>query len=165
MNRRIFPLLLAALFVLILGACSNQGKEASVDAPESKVSPKEMAERMLKQFEQPALVELTAEEVRQIYHLDPSLLEDYSIRIPLMNVKTNEVAILKVKDAKDAAAVEAAVKQRAADVQKQFETYLPDQYENAKNYKLVAKGKYLLFVISENADEFVKAFDTFFTAK
>lgn len=163
LNKRYFVLILTLALGMVLSACSGSGdKEAAMEA---KVPPKEMADSMLKQFEQPALMELDAAMVQQLYHLDPALLDQYSIRTPLMNVKTNELAILKVKDAKDMATVEAAVKQRAADVQKTFETYLPDQYENAKNYKLVTKGNYVLFVISENADDLVKAFDTFFEQK
>jgi len=159
MKKRIGLLLIIALIGMALSACSNNGKNAS---PEASASPKEMIDQMLKQHEQPALAELEKEMVQQLYHLDPALLEDYSIRTPLMNVKTNEIAILKAKDAKDVAAVETAVKQRAADVQKQFETYLPDQYENAKNFKVAIKGNYVLFVISENPDDLVKIFDSFF---
>jgi predicted nucleotidyltransferase len=147
---------------IALSACSSNNKEAAI---ESTVPAKEMADQILTQFEQPQLMELEAGMVQQLYHLDPALLEQYTIRTPLMNVKTNEIAILKVKDAKDVATVEAAVKQRAADVQKQFEIYLPDQYELSKNYKLVTKGNYVLFVISDKADEMVKSFDIFFEQK
>ena len=35
-------------------------------------------------------------------------------------------------------------------------------YENAKNYKLITKGNYVLFVISEQADELVTVYDSFF---
>ncbi|OXS59170.1 hypothetical protein B1A99_11070 [Cohnella sp. CIP 111063] len=162
MTKRITLLLMTVLIGLALAACSNNDKPA---LPEPSAPPKQMADEMLQQIEQPMLVELESEMVEQLYHLDPALLEDYTIRTPMMNVKTNEIAILKVKDAQDVAAVEAAVKQRADDVQKQFETYLQDQYENAKNYKLVVKGNYVLFVISESADDFVNAFDGFFAKK
>ncbi|QMV41457.1 DUF4358 domain-containing protein [Cohnella cholangitidis] len=155
-------LLLTVVLSLVLSACSSNNKEAAIDP---KVPAKEMADQLLARFEQPMLMELETAMVQQLYRLDPALLEDYSIRTPLMNVKTNELTILKVKEAKDVAVVEAAVKQRAGDVQKQFESYLPDQYELSKNYKLVIKGNYILFVISENADELVKSFEGFFGQK
>ena len=114
-----------------------------------------MVDGMLAKIEQPALVEMTGDMVKQMYYIDPALLEQYTIMSPMMNIKTNEIAVFKVKDAKDIAAVEDGIKKRAADVQKTFETYLQDQYENAKNYKLVTKGNYVFFVISEEADKFV----------
>ncbi|MCE5172759.1 DUF4358 domain-containing protein [Paenibacillus profundus] len=161
MKKHNFVLMLTIILSLVLSACSSN-KETPIEAT---LPTKEMADQMIAQVEQPALIELQADMVKELYHLDLALLEEYTIRIPMMNVKTNEIAILKVKDAKDIPAIETAIKQRASEVQKQFETYLPDQYENAKNYKLVTKGNYVLFVISENADELVKTYDSFFDQK
>ncbi|MCY1459685.1 hypothetical protein D9M71_771780 [compost metagenome] len=126
-----------------------------------------MADGMLAKIEQPKLEEMTADMVKQMYYIDPALLEQYTAMYPLMMVKSNELAIFKVKDAKDLAAVQDGVKKRAADIQKNFETYLPDQYENSKNYKLITKGNYVFFVIAEAAEveKFVTEFDTFFEKK
>ncbi|WP_246070566.1 DUF4358 domain-containing protein [Paenibacillus kobensis] len=190
MKKRCLTILSVALLGLMLSACSSNSNsnssttdtsspgtsaeagvnaDAGKDAPavESQLTVAQMSEDLLKQAEQPMLVDLTESDVKTLYHFDPSLLEEFSIKIPLMNVKTNELAVVKVKDAKDVKTVESAIKQRAADVQKTFETYLPDQYENAKNYKLVTKGNYVLFAISEadTADKLTKQFDTYFKAE
>ena len=151
-------LMLTIIGGLLLAACSNNEPETV----EPTLSATEMVDEMLAKVEQPMMMEVTGEQVQEIYNIDPEKLEDYAIRIPMMNIKTNEIAILKVKDVADVPAVEEAVKQRAATVQQQFETYLPDQYENAKNYKLVTKGNYVLFVISDQADELVAEYDRFF---
>ena len=143
--------------VLLAGCSGNESKPVEPD-----LTANEMVDEMLAKVEQPAMMELPAEQMQDIYHIDPEKFEDYAIRIPMMNVKTNEIAVMKVKNSDDVPEVEDAVKQRAADVQKQFETYLPDQYENAKNYQLVTKGNYVLFVISDQADELVKVFNSFF---
>lgn len=137
----------------------EEGDGAGAGSTEAD-SAKGIVDAILNKVEQPAQAPIEGDMVKDLYHLDPSILEDYSIMTPLMNVKTNEVAVLKVKDAKDVATVEEAVKKRAADVQKQFETYLQDQYENAKNFQVVKKGNYVLFVISESADDIVSEFDT-----
>lgn len=160
-KRMIFLMLTIVLGLVVIAGCSKD-KPSTI---ESKLSVKEMADQMVKEVEQPALIELQSDQVKDFYNLDTEKLEEYSIRIPMMNVKTNEIAILKVKDAKDVPAVESAVKGRAENVKKQFEHYLPDQYENAKNYKLVTKGNYVLLVISDKADELVKVYDTFFDQK
>ena len=151
-------LMLTIIGGLLLAACSND--EPKVVEP--TVSANEMMNEMLAKVEQPMMMELTDEQVQEIYNIDPEKLADYAIRIPMMNVKSNEIAILKVKDVADVPAVEEAVKQRAQTVQQQFERYLPDQYENAKNYKVVTKGNYVLFVISDQADELVTEYDRFF---
>ncbi len=151
-------LMLTIVGGVLLAACSND--EPAVVEP--TLTANEMVDEMLAKIEQPMMMELTGEQVQEVYNIDPEKLADYAIRIPMMNVKSNEIAILKVKDTADVPAVEEAVKQRAATVQQQFETYLPDQYENAKNYKLVTKGNYVLFVISDQADELVTEYDRFF---
>ena len=151
-------LMLTIIGGLLLAACSNDEPQTV----EPTLTATEMVNEMLAKVEQPMMMEVTGEQVQEVYNIDPEKLEDYAIRIPMMNVKTNEIAILKVKDAADVSAVEEALKQRAQTVQQQFETYLPDQYENAKNYKLVTKGNYVLFVISDQADELVTEYDRFF---
>lgn len=155
-------LTLTIVLSVVLSACSSSNNEAAV---ETNLTAKEMVDQMLAKVEQPDFMEVEENQLADLYHLAPSLLEDYSIRMPMMNVKSNEIAVLKVKDAKDIPTVEEAVKERAADVQKSFEQYLPDQYENAKNYKLVTKGNYILFVISDVADQLVTEFDNLFTTK
>jgi len=161
MNRKTMIIMLITILSVIITACSGN-KAPTV---ETDLTAKEMVDQMFKEVEQPQLMELKAEEVKTIYNIDADKLEDFEIRMPLMNVHTNEVAILKVKDAKDIADIEAALKARAEVVQKQFENYLPDQYENAKNYKLITKGNYVIMVISDKADELVKVYEGFFAKK
>lgn len=159
--KKMIVIMLTAMVALVISACSND-KSSAIEVKESA---KEMADKMITVVEQPALIELSEEQLNDFYMIDAAKLEDFSVRIPMMNVKTNEIAIFKVKDAKDVANIEAAAKQRAENVAKQFEHYLPDQYENAKNYKLVTKGNYVLMVISDNAEELVKVYESFFEKK
>ena len=133
------------------------GDQSSGDADLSTTGG--IVDKLLSASEQPAYMDLEEAMIQDTYHFDPALLEEFTIKTPMMNISTNEIAVLKVKDAKDIAAVEEGIKQRAADVQKTFENYLPNQYENAKNYKLVAKGNFVLFVISEEAEQIAKQFD------
>jgi len=159
--KKTIMILLTAMLAMVISACAGD-KESTVEV---KQSAKEIADQMLEKVEQPAFMELTAEQLKDLYKIDAAKLADYSVRVPLMNVKSNELAILKVKDAKDIPAIEAAVKQRAEDAQKPFEHYLPDQYENAKNYQVITKGNYVLFVISDRADELIKVYESFFKTK
>ena len=159
--KKMMVIMLTMVLAMVVSACSSN-KSTTIEASKSA---KEMTEQMVTEVEQPALMELTAEELKNLYNLDPAKLTDFSVRVPMMNVKTNEIAIFKVKDTKDVAEVEAAAKQRAENVMKQFEKYLPDQYENAKNHKIVVKGNYVLLVISDQADELYKVYDSFFTKK
>ncbi|MEO3944849.1 DUF4358 domain-containing protein [Gorillibacterium sp. CAU 1737] len=158
--RKPYLIMMTVVLVLLISACGNKNSAEPVYEP--SMTTKEMVDSVTSKYEQPALVELTAEDISTLYHLDPQLLDQYTIMMPMMNIKTNEIAVMKVKDSKDIPAVEDAVKQRATDIQKQFENYLPDQYENAKNYKLTTNGNFVIFIISEKADELEKAFSDLF---
>ncbi|MFD0960443.1 DUF4358 domain-containing protein [Paenibacillus chungangensis] len=137
---------------------SNDSDNTTGDSAAEASTTQEVIDAILAQVEQPAQISLEGEQVKDFYHIDPALLEDYTIKIPMMNVKTNELALLKVKNEADIQAVVEGIEKRAENVQKQFETYLQDQYENAKNYKVETKGNYVLFVISEEADKMVEQF-------
>lgn len=175
MKKSYFAFILVIALGLVLTACSgsngNSGNSNTSGNKEEQVvatkKTKEMVDDMFARIEQPKLMEMDDEMIKQMYYFDPAILEEYKAMSPMMNVQTNEVSIFKVKDAKDITAVQDGIKKRAADVQKSFETYLPDQYENAKNYKLVTKGNYVFFVIAAaaDADKFVTEFDTFFEKK
>jgi len=161
MKKRMMAFIVTIVLGLVITGCSNVKSEPI----EVKLSAKKMVDQMVMEAEQSAQVQLQPDEVKETYNLNPEILDEFSIRVPMMNVSTNEIAILKVKDAKDIPEVESAVKQRAENVKKLFEYYLPDQYENAKNYKLVTKGNYVLFIISDKADELVNVYDSFFDQK
>lgn len=80
--------------------------------------------------------------------------------LPMMNVKSTSLFIAKVADGKMAAAkteLETYLKNLTAN----FEHYLVDQYELAKNGKIVTEGEYILFVISEDNDKAVEMFKAY----
>ncbi len=131
--------------------------------PEPSEKPKSLSsgdivDFMLEQVEQPVSLDMSAEQMEEAYGIDPDTLENFAVRAPFVNIKSNELALFKVKKAKDAAAVKKGIEKRAGDIQKSFESYLPDQYENSKNYRVVTQGNYVLFIISESADDLEKAF-------
>ena len=65
---------------------------------------------------------------------------------------------MKVKKGKMADA-EAGITQRQEDLDATWSQYLPDVYETVKDARVVKNGNYILFVVSEKADEAVSAFD------
>lgn len=106
------------------------------------------------------LTDLDADTLSALYGISASDLEEYICKMPLMNVKATEFFIAKVKDGK-MDAVQAGAQKRQADLDAQWSTYLPDQYELVQDYRLVTNGNYLLFVVSEYADEAVTAFNAY----
>ena len=94
-----------------------------------------------------------------MYGISASDLEEYICMMPLMGVHSTEFFIAKVKDGK-MDTVKAGIAKRQADLDAQWAQYLPEQYELVKNYKLVTNGNYVLFAVSEHADQAVSIFNS-----
>ncbi|MFF2890160.1 DUF4358 domain-containing protein [Paenibacillus sp. NPDC057967] len=124
----------------------------------TKSSTDKIMKAMLDKVEQPGLMDLTKETLDTYYVINTDLIEEFTIKTPAFNLSSNEIAVIKVKDSKHIDEIKKSMEQRGADVQKMFENYLPGPYKLAQNYKIATAGNYVLFLISESADELEKAF-------
>lgn len=159
MRNKLLALTLSAVMVLGLTACGS----AEEEKPEEVNIPVDtMIKDIEKELEFGAMMELDSESLMNFYELDEALFEEYSANIPMMNVQTNEYSVFKLNDEADVEKVKEALTTRAETVQKTFETYLEDQYENAKNFYLDSNGKYVIFVIHENVDNVKPIFENYF---
>ncbi len=160
MKKKLLAIALTTLMVLGATAC---GTKQNTEKPGDVTVPVDtMVKDLEKELEFGMMMKLDDETLKQFYNLDGSLFEEYSANFPQMNVQTNEYSVFKLKDEKDLDMVKEALVARAETVQKTFEQYLPDQYENAKNYYLDANGKYVIFVIHENVDKAKTLFKNYF---
>ncbi|MGI6029880.1 MAG: DUF4358 domain-containing protein [Eubacteriales bacterium] len=106
-------------------------------------------------YEMPMPQLLDDSSLSSIYGLDLSLVEDHCVKVPMMNVKANEIAIIRVKNASDVATVKSVLESRKATIVKQFEQYLQDQLDIAKNGIIGSSGNYVYMVIHEDASAIV----------
>lgn len=106
-----------------------------------------------------AFMELTADDLTALYGLDASAVEAFTCKMPMMNVQATEFFVAKAA-AGQVETVKAAAVKRQADLDATWSHYLPAQYELVQNYKLVVNGDYVLFVVAENAQAAVDAFNS-----
>lgn len=140
---------------------SPSDEPSNTDKPDDnkiESSTDKIMKAMLDKIEQPGLMDLTLDNIDAYYVIDTDLIDEFSIKTPAFNLSSNEIAIVKVKDKKDIAEIKKSMEQRGADVQKMFEQYLPEPYKLAQDYRVVTVGEYVLFLISEKADELEKTF-------
>ena len=159
--KRILALSLsAALLLALLCACGSTGdKNPDIDL-------NALWDKIAALGEMPGFMD-TPEEMLSGdgFGIDPADLEAYISKTPMMNVQATEFFIAKVKDGK-MDTVKAALESRQASLDAQWATYLPDQHDLVKNYKLTTNGSYIFFAISEYAEQAEKLFnDTIAEAK
>lgn len=105
--------------------------------------------------------EATGDMIKDIFYVDSSLYEEGIFQMAMINIRADDLAIVKLKSESDYNSVKDALTKRAEDVIKTFSTYLPDQHENAKNYQIVQNGLYVLYSISGDQDKVLEVFNNY----
>ena len=90
---------------------------------------------------------------------DKDLISEGYILAPMFNIMSDEIIVLKAKDADAAKDLKAALEQEQENRLKQWETYLADQHEKVKNTIIKAEGQYLLYATWSDATIIEAAFD------
>lgn len=89
--------------------------------------------------------------LKDVFGIDPANIEEYYGEYSAVNTSADHLIGLKVKDGK-VDEVRTALENRKNEIVKNFEEYLPDQYEKAQAGRIIQKGNYLFLVIGGNAD-------------
>jgi len=112
---------------------------------------------------------LSAVEGKQIkdsYGIDPeTMIVDGSFYQPTIMIQAGEFSVVQLKSEKDFSDIEALFKKRAEAVQKVFETYVQDQYEQALNYQIISNGEFVLFSITPDQKKTAEIFHELFKKK
>lgn len=111
----------------------------------------------------PPMLELDEQGLKDTYNIDIEKVEDYIVEIPIMNVRANEIAIIKVNNRRDVQYIKNKFNERVEVIKSGFDGYLQDQLELAINPLIISKGKYVLMSISERNDDIEKIFNSYFS--
>lgn len=175
---RLFFAALALVLALTLFGCAAAPAEPSPTAeptpeptptpvPEVNVPVQDIADQLLAMEDMfPSAMGFMGEEmITESCGLDFSLLSEYSLNDPMMNVHAHMLYVAKVKDEADVPAVEEAFGKRLQLMQDIFSTYLPAQYDLAMAGQVVSNGKYVLMVVSNDSQAVVDEFNRLLTAE
>ena len=175
---RLFFAALALVLALTLFGCAAAPAEPSPPAeptpvptpppvPEVNVPVQDIADQLLAMegMFPPAMDFMGEEMITESCGLDFSLLSEYSLNDPMMNVHAHMLYVAKVKDEADVPAVEEAFGKRLTLMQDIFSTYLPAQYDLAMAGQVVSNGKYVLMVVSNDSQAVVDEFNRLLTAE
>ncbi len=149
-------ILIFAVMVFVLGAffgCGENVKNisvkdivASIDAEIESVSSLTATDLLDEENEM-------GKYVAEAYALDINLLDEAIVKAPMISLAVDEIAIIKVKDAKDIDLVKESMENRKQVQMNAFENYVPGNYEIAKNAIIKTKGNYVYLIISNEAEQ------------
>ena len=164
--------------VLFTTACSNKTEQEETPKVEETVQQKEVSieeigtsikEAVIKFFNDPEFqlvegrvpgwdeLDVQDELALGMYPMFADLDIEGTLYVPMMNVKSDLVAVVKAKDG-NVDAVKTAFEQLKADQEATWSTYLPDQYEKVKANKIIVEGDYVLYVTFDDTAVVEEAF-------
>lgn len=131
------------------GTPEEPGEPTQAPAEFEDFSVKEMMNGIFEKLaaEMPAMAEGSETELTEVYKIDASKVEEFDIRIPMMNVQATELAVFKAASEDDVAAVVEGINQRVAALDEQWSTYLPEQHKYVQNNKVLTQGRYVFLII------------------
>lgn len=175
---RLFFAALALVLALSLFGCAAAPAEPSPTAeptpeptptpvPEVNVPVQDIADDLLAMEDMfpPAMGFMGEEMITESCGLDFSLLSEYALYDPMMNVHAHMLYVAKVKDEADLPAVKEAFSKRLELMQDIFSTYLPAQFDLAMAGQVATNGKYVLMVVSNDSQAVVDEFNRLLTAE
>lgn len=86
-------------------------------------------------------------------------VEEGIMKFPMINLVADEVIIIKARDESKLSAIKEAMENHIENQMKAFENYVPENYELVKKHILKTEGKYMLLVISKDAQKVEEIFD------
>lgn len=102
--------------------------------------------------------------LEQFYGITADQVETFVAKAAFISVTAEEYFIAKATEG-NIEALQAAVEKRIVDLEAQWSMYLPAQYEKVQNNRVVVNGDYILFVVADDPQVAVDAFNNGFTAE
>ena len=115
----------------------------------SGLSASEVYTKMVEGLEFASQMDVDDTLLQDLYGIDPSILESYCVKMPMLSFSISEVGVFKVKDVKDVATVVAGINKRAENVGQML---YPSLVETFEGRKIITRGNYILFAMDEAAD-------------
>lgn len=148
----IILLVLSAVAGILAGCTGDEKAPASLTAAE-------VGERILQAADLPGMKPGDQEKLQKLYHIEPSIVEDFILYTASSNVKAEELAVIQVKDANEVDHVLEKVQERIQTQSVKFKDYRPEEYYLLDKHILKAKGRFVLFAVSKEAGQMERAFD------
>lgn len=160
MNKKISIILVIFLLILVIASICifvilNNNKNESKNIPVN-IS----LEELNKKIEESGKYDISKMQVIDkgyaisTFLIDEDKIQDIIGKSPIINTKSAMYVVIKT-DENNLQEVKMALESYAVEYENQWSTYLPDQYELAKNREIGIKGNYVYMIISESPEEIV----------
>lgn len=149
--------LLFFILLITLSGC-NSSKSSTAKVP----SIAEIIQKIKQATDISSMRIADAAGLKKLYDINSTELDDFALFTAPSNIKSDEIAIFKVKDSSNIESIKDKVTKRIDKQAKSFSGYLPDEYYLIQHNIVKVNGNYVIFVISKDAEKVSNAFDEAF---
>ncbi|MCM1989815.1 DUF4358 domain-containing protein [Oceanirhabdus seepicola] len=157
--KKILSILMIAFVMISFAACGQKEtvKDISIKEMVDKIAELPTAQRLMK-------TDLSTPSDENQYLIDSmelnteDLEEGYAI-YSMINVKSDMIVVFKAKDESSVENLKKVLDKTAENQEGIWSQYLPDQYEKVQNRIVKEKGKYLIYIVTDEPQEVEKIFD------
>lgn len=153
MNQRGVVVLALAIAIGILTGCSGRGGGYET------LTAADVGERIQQATSLSEMQRGDAGKLQKMYHIEASDVADFVLYTAVSNVKADEVAVIKVKDASEIESVMDQIRQRIEAQTVKFKDYRPEEYYLIEKHVLKSNGPFVFFAVLKDADRMERAFD------
>lgn len=153
MKRFLSVLLMFAIGMGMLAGCSGEGGTSE------ELSAAKVGERIQQTVSFQDMKQRDLEKLQKLYQIEVEKVENFILYTASSNVKADELAVIKVKDASDTENVKEKIQQRIEAQTIKFKDYRPEEYFLIEKHVLKTKGQFVLFAVSKEVDQIESVFD------
>lgn len=153
--RSFSPVMLAFIVVIsVLSGCSGKDEKTS-----EQLSVTEIGESIEQAVSLKEMKKQDLNKLQKLYKLDAGNVDDFILYTSTSNVKADELAVIKLKDERQAESVKENIEQRIEAQKMKFKDYRPDEFFLVDNHVLKSKGPFVFFAVSKEAASMEHVFD------
>jgi hypothetical protein len=152
--------IIISIFILITAILSGCSKSDKTILKTPEVS--QIEESVMKNIDITDMIKLDDKKLERVYGIKADEVEGYFVYVSTSNVKADEVAVFKAKDANGAEYLKTKIADRMVQLGKSFKDYLPEQYSLIEKNTLEIKGNYVFLVVSKDGEDIKALFDKCF---
>lgn len=153
MKRCLTFLLTLSVMAWVLAGCSGSSGASE------ELSAAEVGEYIGQAVSLDDMKQREPEKLQEFYPIDAEKVEDYVLYTSSSNLRADELAIIKVKDANEVDGMLASIRKRIEAQSAKFQDYRPEEYYLIEKHVLKTKGRLILFAVSDEAGRIEEAFD------
>ena len=101
------------------------------------------------------MIDMNESDFYSYFGVEPNQIKQMVYKEAFLDVKADALVMIEVSDDTIINGIQTKLENRLQEIQDEFETYIPEVYEIAKNGQVIVINSYIFMIVNENSDAIV----------